>query len=43
MREKPLRDLIAGPLERGWVNFYEPYEAVHKENLALVLKRLSHG
>jgi cyclase len=43
MREKPLRELIAGPLERGWINFFEPYEAVHRDNLALVLKRLSHG
>jgi cyclase len=43
MREKPLKELIAGPLERGWINYFVPYEAVHKENLALVLKRLSHG
>jgi cyclase len=43
MREKPLRELIAGPLERGWINYFEPYETVHKDNLALVLKRLSHG
>jgi cyclase len=43
MREKSLRELIAGPLERGWTNYFEPYETVHKENLALVLKRLSHG
>jgi cyclase len=43
IREKPLRELIHGPLERGWVNYFAPYEAVHAENLALVLKRLSHG
>lgn len=43
LREKPLRDLISGPLERGWVNFFEPYEDVHRNNLALVLKRLSNG
>ena len=43
LRENPLRDLISGPLERGWVNFFEPYEDVHRNNLALVLKRLSNG
>jgi cyclase len=43
MCAKPLRDLIAGPLERGWINYYAPYEAIHRDNLALVLKRLSHG
>ena len=43
MREMPLKELIAGPLERGWINYYQPYEGVHRENLALVLKRLSHG
>ncbi len=41
LRDVPLRDLIAGPLERGWVNLFEPYEAVHKANLAMVLNRLS--
>jgi cyclase len=43
MRGKPLRELIAGPLERGWINYFAPYETVHRENLALVLKRLSNG
>ncbi len=43
LREKPLADLIAGPLERGWVNMFAPYEAVHRQNLALVLRRLSHA
>ncbi|HEY1354851.1 MAG TPA: MBL fold metallo-hydrolase, partial [Solirubrobacterales bacterium] len=33
LRETPLRDLIAGPLEAGWVHYFEAYEAVHKENL----------
>ena len=42
-REEPelcelgLRELIAGPLEAGWVNYFEPYEAVHKENLKAVM------
>ena len=43
LREIPLKQWIAGPLERGWVNYFEPYEAVHQQNLALVRKRLSHG
>ena len=43
LREKTLRELIAGPLERGWIHYFEPYESVHRDNLALVLKRLSHG
>lgn len=43
MREKSLKELIAGPLERGWINYFEPYETVHKDNLALAVKRLSHG
>ncbi len=43
LRQKALQELIAGPLERGWINYFAPYEAVHRGNLALVLKRLSHG
>jgi cyclase len=37
LREKPLRELIAGPLEMGWVNLYEPYEAIHQQNVKRVL------
>lgn len=37
LREKPLRDIIKGPLEAGWVNLFEPYEAVHRQNVELVL------
>jgi glyoxylase-like metal-dependent hydrolase (beta-lactamase superfamily II) len=36
LRELPLRELIAGPLEAGWVHYFEPYEAVHRENLKAV-------
>ncbi len=36
-REVPLRELISGPLEAGWVNYFEPYEAIHRENLEAVL------
>lgn len=32
-----LRELIAEPLEAGWVNYFAPYEAVHRENVETVL------
>jgi cyclase len=35
--EMPLRELVADSLEAGWINYFEPYEAVHRENLATVL------
>ena len=38
LRDQDLRHVIAGPLEAGWVNYFEPYEAVHKSNVELVLK-----
>ncbi|MDX2307260.1 MAG: MBL fold metallo-hydrolase [Hyphomicrobium sp.] len=34
---RPLRELIAGPLDAGWVHYFEPYEAVHRRNLGMVL------
>jgi cyclase len=37
LREKPLAEIINGPLEAGWVNLFEPYEAIHQQNLATVL------
>lgn len=37
LRDRPLRDIIAGPLEAGWVNLFEPYEAVHRQNIDMVL------
>ncbi len=37
LRAQPLRELIAGPLGAGWVNYYEPYEQVHRSNLETVL------
>jgi glyoxylase-like metal-dependent hydrolase (beta-lactamase superfamily II) len=37
LRQKPLAELIQGPLEAGWINFYAPYEAVHADNLAQVI------
>jgi cyclase len=38
LRDQDLRHIIAGPLEAGWVNYFEPYEAVHRANVEMVLK-----
>ncbi len=37
LRERPLEELIAGPLSMGWVHMFEPYRAVHAQNLERVL------
>jgi cyclase len=37
IRNMPLADVIRGPLEAGWVHMYEPYEAIHAQNLQRVL------
>jgi cyclase len=37
MRETPLRDIIAGPLQAGWLSYFEPYEAIHARNVEAVL------
>jgi cyclase len=37
LRDRPLRDIITGPLEAGWVNLFEPYEAIHRQNIDVVL------
>ncbi len=37
LRETPLRQLISGPLEAGWVHYFAPYEAVHRQNLVRVM------
>jgi cyclase len=39
LRGASLRELIAGPLDAGWIHYFAPYEAVHKENLKSVLPR----
>lgn len=36
LAQQPLRHLISGPLEAGWVNYFAPYERVHAQNLARV-------
>jgi glyoxylase-like metal-dependent hydrolase (beta-lactamase superfamily II) len=37
LRELSLREVIAAAIESGAVHYFEPYEAVHRENLATVL------
>jgi cyclase len=37
LREAPLAELLAPSLQAGWVRWFEPYEAVHRENLTTVL------
>jgi cyclase len=43
LRSMPLKEVIAGPLEGGWINYFEPYEAVHARNIADVLAANKHG
>jgi cyclase len=37
LRDTALRELLAGPLEAGWIIYYAPYEAVHQANLRSVI------
>jgi cyclase len=37
LRAKDLSEIINGPLEAGWVNLFEPYEAIHRQNVETVL------
>jgi len=37
LAETPLRELIAGPLDTGWITYHPGYEEVHAENLKTVL------
>jgi cyclase len=37
LREEKLEALIAGPLQAKWVNYFAPYEAVHRNNVAEVV------
>jgi cyclase len=37
LRDAPLRELIADALAAGRLIYYEPYEAVHRQNVATVL------
>lgn len=37
LRDAGLRELLAEPLDAGWIHYFPPYEAVHRENVATVL------
>lgn len=37
LREVSLAELMAPALEAGWIGYFEPYEAVHRQNVATVL------
>jgi cyclase len=41
LRDAPLRELIADSLAAGRLIYYEPYEAVHRQNVATVLAAAS--
>lgn len=36
LRNTPLRELIQGPLNTGWLTYFEPYEEIHRLNLEKV-------
>jgi glyoxylase-like metal-dependent hydrolase (beta-lactamase superfamily II) len=36
LRATPLPELVADAVAAGWLTYYEPYEEVHRENLAAV-------
>lgn len=36
LKDKPLRDLIAGPLDMEWITYFAPYERVHRANIEKV-------
>jgi cyclase len=37
LRDEPLAMLIAGPLQAKWVNYFAPYENVHRNNVRKVV------
>jgi cyclase len=43
LRDAPLRELIAKSLDAGWVIYFEPYEALHRQNVATVLDAADGG
>ena len=36
LRALPLRELIQGPLNTGWITYFAPYEETHRDNLEKV-------
>ncbi len=43
LERAPLRELIDGPLDEGWITWFEPYEGVHRENVEVVMGRAQPG
>lgn len=43
LREAPLKEVIAGPLQAGWVSYFPPYEAIHRGNIETVMRALGTG
>lgn len=41
LRTIGLGEFVAGPLRAGWITYYEPYEAVHRQNVDKVISALS--
>jgi cyclase len=41
--ELSLREVMAEAIEAGWINYFTPYEEVHRENVATVLGSGSFG
>jgi hypothetical protein len=37
LRDAPLRELLAESIDAGALDYYAPYETVHRENLETVL------
>ena len=37
LRTRPLRELIKGPLDIGWIRYFEAYEAVHRQNIERIM------
>jgi cyclase len=37
MLHQPLAQFVADEIERGWISYFAPYEAVHRENLTKIV------
>lgn len=37
LRDVPLHELVADSIQAGWISYFPPYDAVHRENLETVL------
>jgi glyoxylase-like metal-dependent hydrolase (beta-lactamase superfamily II) len=38
LRQTPLKELVAGPLQAGWISYYAPYEDIHRGNVETVMR-----